>query len=143
VRIYISILLLLVSAPFLLAQSEAKILAAIAQVESGNNPRAVGDYGKAVGAYQMHPAAWADANAYRVSIGLPELPRRRWREEGVQEGVAKAFLAVLEARLSRAGYKTPTPGLLALCWNKGYAGAKARGFRLNDYARRVEILTIN
>lgn len=124
-----------------LTASPDRVLEAIAQVESRGDPTAVGDGGRAVGAYQMHPAAWRDANAYRVAQGSPAYPRNRWREPRVQDGVAKAFLAVLEARLGRDGYQHPTPGLLALCWHRGYAGAKARGFRLDDYSRRVETLT--
>jgi hypothetical protein len=117
------------------------VLEAIGQVESGGDYTAVGDGGRALGRYQMHPAAWQDANEYRVAHGLPAYPRSKWREPSVQEGVAKAFLAVLEARLGLDGYQHPTPGLLALCWHRGYAGAKARRFRIDGYARRVETLT--
>jgi hypothetical protein len=38
------------------------LLAAMAIVESGNNARAVGDNGKAIGVYQIHYAYWQDSN---------------------------------------------------------------------------------
>jgi hypothetical protein len=37
-----------------------RLLDAIAQVESRHDPTAVGDGGRAVGVYQIHPAYWAD-----------------------------------------------------------------------------------
>ncbi len=36
------------------------LLDAIAQVESGNRPNAIGDKGRAIGAYQIHRAYWKD-----------------------------------------------------------------------------------
>jgi len=136
VKLILSIFLL---ASFLEASDDsARILRAIALVESGADLRAVGDGGLALGAWQIHAQAWEDANAFREAMGLPKLSRSRWREAGVQEGVAKALFSVLAARLQRVGVRSPTPGQIALCWNCGFAGAQARGFRLNPYARRVE-----
>jgi hypothetical protein len=131
------LLILLASAPLLAGTDPARILKAISLVESGANLLAVGDSGKALGAWQIHPAAWEDANTYRRSQGLPALPRARWREVEVQEGVAKAFLSVIQTRLARAGVSSPTPAQIALCWNVGFTGARSRGFRPNSYANRV------
>jgi soluble lytic murein transglycosylase-like protein len=36
------------------------LIDAVAQAESNNNPRAVGDNGRALGAYQIHRAYWRD-----------------------------------------------------------------------------------
>lgn len=124
-------------APLLARDDSAEILRAISLVESAGDRHAVGDSGLALGAWQMHPSAWADANAFRRAQGLPDLPRARWREAEVQEGVAKAFLCLIQARLSRVGVVRPTPGQIALCWNLGFAGAKARDFRPTAYSTRV------
>ena len=132
-----SILLAILAAPLLAQQDSRKILRAISQVESGGDPLAVGDSGLAIGAWQMHPEAWEDANAFRKSQGLPRLARSRWREWGVQEQAALAFLCLIQARLAGAGVVNPTPSQIAVCWNLGFAGAKARGFRATPYSNRV------
>jgi len=46
-----------------------RLLAAIKQVESGGNPNAIGDQGKALGAYQIWKSYWQDGIAYVPSIG--------------------------------------------------------------------------
>lgn len=130
-------LILLAAAPIFARDDSGRILRAIALVESGGSRHAVGDSGKALGAWQMHPAAWQDANTFRRAQGLPEIPRSRWREGWVQEAMAKAFLCLIQTRLARAGVVTPTPTHIALCWNMGFAGAKARGFRPTAYSTRV------
>ena len=38
-------------------------------VESGGDPTAVGDGGKAIGAYQIHRAYWKDAVAFDKTLG--------------------------------------------------------------------------
>lgn len=50
-----------------LAISES-LLDAIMVVESGGNPKAVGDGGKAIGAYQIHRGYWQDAVEYDKSL---------------------------------------------------------------------------
>jgi len=130
-------LIAIAAAPLLAEQGAPKILRAIAMVESGEDPLAVGDSGKALGAWQIHAAAWQDANDFRAAQGLPRLARSRWREAGVQEAVAKALLCLIQTRLAGAGVVSPTPGQIALCWNMGFSGAKARSFRPTDYSTRV------
>jgi hypothetical protein len=125
------------AAPLLAEQGAPKILRAIAIVESGEDHHAVGDSGRALGAWQMHPAAWQDANDFRAAQGLPRLARSSWRSPRVQEAMAKAFLCLIQTRLARVGVVRPTPGQIALCWNMGFAGAKARGFRPTAYSIRV------
>ena len=130
-------LILLSAAPTLARDQSGEILRAIALVESGGSRHAIGDGGKAVGAWQMHPKAWQDANTFRRAQGLPEIPRSRWRERWVQEAMAKAFYSLIQTRLVRAGVVRPTASHVALCWNLGFAGAKARGFRPTAYSTRV------
>ena len=46
-----------------------RLLAAIKQVESGGNPNAIGDQGKALGVFQIWKSYWQDGVAYVPSIG--------------------------------------------------------------------------
>lgn len=46
-----------------------QLLAAIATVESGNDSNAVGDGGKAIGAYQIHKVYWQDAVEFDKTLG--------------------------------------------------------------------------
>jgi hypothetical protein len=46
-----------------------RLLAAIKQVESGGDANAIGDQGKALGAYQIWESYWRDAVVYVPSIG--------------------------------------------------------------------------
>lgn len=133
-------LMLLIALPFAGLADDVALLDAIAAVESGNSRLAVGDGGRALGAWQMHSPAWADANAYRKSKGLPELSRSDWRSSDVQTRIAEAFLLVVKARLLAAGVGSPTPGQIALCWNQGCAGAIRNGLRATNYSNRVSNL---
>ena len=125
------------------AQTDARVLYAIGQVEGGERLQ-VGDNGEALGLYQMHPAAWADGNAQLAKEGKPAYPRSTWRSPLSQDLVAFAYLRALRGRLTARGIPSPSPECLALCWNLGFAGAEAIGFRLSaapparaSYARRV------
>lgn len=48
---------------------DERLLDAIMQVESGGDPAAVGDGGRAIGAYQIHRGYWQDAVEFDKSIG--------------------------------------------------------------------------
>ena len=111
------------------AQSDARILYAIGQVEGGQRLQR-GDGGEALGLYQMHPAAWADGNAQLLREGRPTYPRSDWRSPVAQDMVALAYLRAIRGRLIARGIPNPSPECLALCWNLGFAGAEAIRFRL-------------
>lgn len=49
----------------------SQVLAAILIVESGGDCSKVGDNGRARGPYQMHYAAWCEAEAYARRRGIP------------------------------------------------------------------------
>jgi hypothetical protein len=119
------------------AQDNARLLVAIGTVESGMQRRARGDGLKAYGAYQQHAPTWAEGNARLQAEGRPTYPLTRWRDPLAQDMVAAAFLRVLKDRLYARGILSPSPEVIALCWNRGVTGAAARDFRPDDYARRV------
>ena len=120
-----------------LEASDERLLLAIGIAESHMNHLAVGDGGRALGAYQMHPEAWEDANAHLTAQGKLTHHRAAWRDSGVQKYMASAYLEVIRTRLRSYGIRNPSVGVLALCWNRGPAGARSKGFALNDYAKRV------
>lgn len=128
---------LLLALPVKLSADDGKLLKAIRLAESNGDPGAVGDSGAALGAYQMHEGAWADANRLLASRGEPTHPRPMWRSPGVQEAIARAYLEVIRRQLRARGVANPTPAQLALCWNCGTAGALNRGLRPSRYTQRV------
>jgi hypothetical protein len=121
----------------MLQADDGKLLRAIAIVESNADHEAIGDRGKAVGAWQMHEAAWDDANRLLAVMRQPTYPRPQWRNKTAQKAIAGAYLEVIRAQLERRGILNPTPAQLALCWNCGTAGAARRGFRPSDYSNKV------
>lgn len=128
----------ILSSSALCAQSDEKILRAIGMVESRMVRSAVGDGGKALGAYQMHRAAWIDANEQLKKEGKPTHARERWNDRRVQDIVAGAYLRVIRKRLARAGVTNPSPAHLAACWNLGFSKANGMGFKRTPYTLLVE-----
>jgi hypothetical protein len=101
------------------AASDAAFLEAIAQVESGQNRKAIGKAGER-GMYQVGKAAWTDANALLESEKNFHYQWSQWRDATAQDMIAAAHLRILRARFKADGYSTPTPEQLALAWNRGY-----------------------
>ena len=118
------------------AQTDAMLLEAIAQVESGCDRNAVGKAGEK-GMYQLKKASWSDANARLEAEGRQTYPFSRWRDATAQDMTAAAYLRVLRQRFKADGHSTPSPEQLALAWNRGYEGAKSWNFAPNGYAIRV------
>lgn len=120
-----------------LEASDERLLLAIGVVESRMNHLAVGDGGRALGAYQMHSEAWQDANTHLAAQGRRTYKRNAWREFQVQKHMASAYLEVIRTRLSRAGVISPTDAQIAACWNLGPGRAIRMGLPLTEYAKRV------
>lgn len=117
-------------------------LRALAQLESGNNPRAIGRAGERT-QYQISRAAWKDgAGLLRCRAPKPPI---QYNDQAAPS-IAKAYLQHLESRLATA--RTPiNPATLYAAWNLGYEGFKRRGFslarcpdRTRDAARRFNNL---
>ena len=123
-----------------IAQSDARLLVALGQVESGGNRLAVGDRGAALGRYQLHASSWRDANAQLTRERLRTVPRSDWRTASSQDIVALAFLRDLRRRFALVGIPNPTVTQLASAWNLGFTAARRRGFPATDYALRVTAL---
>ena len=123
------------------AYDDVAILSAIGQVETGGDYNAIGDKGKAVGAYQLHRSAWIDGCTQLMREGKPAYSYDQWKNAETQDTVALALLRSLRGRLISKGIKDPTPEQLALCWNMGFTAASRIGFdhrcAKSDYAERV------
>ena len=91
-----------------------RLLAAIKQVESGGNPNAVGDQGKALGVFQIWKSYWQDSVAYVPSIGGCY---QDCKDPKYAESVVRAYLA----RYTPKG-KTVTLEMLARIHNGGPRG---------------------
>jgi len=120
-----------------------------AMVESNHNHLAVGDGGKALGAWQMHKDAVDESlnNLYRKtgndfhSIGMG------WNKVTMFDPlksrmIAKAYMLTLEEQMNKLGHK-PTPISLYMAWNLGFTGARSHRFNYESYSldnKRTSIL---
>lgn len=104
--------------------AEYRMLQAIALVESGANPAAIGDGGNARGAWQMHRAAWIDSNRYRKLRGLAHYSWSRWPEVEAQRESALGYIWLLQERFASDGVDNPDPKSLYLAYSMGYIGYK-------------------
>ena len=111
------------------SQSAFQVLVdSIALVESGYNNRAVGDNGRARGAWQMWLPAWLDANRQLKKEGRRTYPYGDWQNAWAQGEVASAYLRLCRERLQGAGVADPSPEQYYLCFSMGFAAFKAVGF---------------
>lgn len=123
------------------AFDDVAVASAIAQVETSEDYTAVGDNGKARGAYQMHRSAWVDGCTQLMREGRPAYSYDDWKYPTIQDTVALALIRSIRGRLISKGIKDPSPEQLALCWNIGFTAASRIGFdhsrAKSDYAERV------
>ena len=105
-----------------------KFLDAVAHIESSGRSDVIGDGGKARGMFQLHRAAWSDAQKrnplvvdYVSGSTNPSASRL----------AAKTYLNILAERFTLNNKRPPTPGELYACYNMGFAGFSKIGFELN------------
>jgi hypothetical protein len=105
-----------------------KLVWAIAMVESGNDHNAVGDKGKAYGAWQLHEDAFKDGNYQLKKEGRMTYPYTDLSNPRISYAVASAYLRLCVLRLTSAGIKDPTPEQIYLCFAMGFQAYKETGF---------------
>lgn len=108
---------------------------AVALVESGNNPKALGDDGKAYGAWQMHKAAMQDANEWLAKNGLPVQRQEDIKNIEVQRMLAYAYFHLCKERLSSVGLDADY-GDIYLAFAMGFQGYKNHGFSKEAVPKR-------
>lgn len=113
------------------AEINGKLIHAVALVESGNNPRAVGDQGRANGAFQMWKPAWADCSRWLERNGFKSTPYEKGvNDPNVSHQYCKIYLSILHRQLARALDRDVTAADLYCAYNLGFAGYRKRGFDL-------------
>ena len=136
-----SIIAFAVIANYAHAIDDVAVLAAIGQVETGMDYNAIGDNGKARGAYQLHRSAWIDGCTQLMREGKPTYSYDDWKYATIQDTVALALLRSIRGRLANKGITDPSAEQLALCWNMGFTAASRINFDCkrakSDYAQRV------
>jgi hypothetical protein len=129
--------------------AELRYLQALALVESGGNFKITGDRGYARGGFQMHRAAWIDAQDFQRKRGARVWLWSDWQNPTAQREMALAYLKVCAKRLEGEGV-TVDPVNLYLCYGMGFQGFKNSSFdrskvppaKLNA-AERVEALFLH
>jgi hypothetical protein len=102
---YLTNTLLLLMPSIVMGFDYNSLATAVAIAESNNRPDAVGDSGKARGAYQMWRIAWDQTNKLRKSDGLKQYPWAYAHDQWVGRMYAVDYLrwcgAVMEKHLKR------------------------------------------
>ena len=137
-KIITSILILVTSS---LYGSDERLLKAIGSVESGLDYAAIGDQGKARGAFQLHRSAWIDGCNQLRKEGKSIYSYDDWRSERIQDEVALAFIRCIRGRFRSIGIQDPSAAQIACVWNMGFAAARRINFDQkrtgSDYSERV------
>jgi len=116
----IAVLLMAVAMP------SEKMVDAVAHTESNFKHEAVGDGGKAIGAWQVWESAWQTANDFRASHGQTRIRRQSATPDQHRE-IARWLLAWHMQRLSDNGIAV-TSQHVYLSYSMGFAGFKSIGF---------------
>lgn len=108
----------------------------VAMVESNYNYEAVGDKGKAIGAWQMHEASWREScqylerKNYAFIISWDEVADNRKKfakDPDISRLVSRTYLQILEKQMLNAKIKV-TPIGLYMAYNMGFRGAYNKNF---------------
>lgn len=125
------ILLLLTAAAAHASAVTDKFLERVAYVESNNRASAIGDNGKAVGAFQFWAIGWEHASQLRKASGQPVWPYYEARDYAKSKEYARTYLTYLERSLAKALGRQPTEGEIYAAWNCGLGRFRQLGFDLN------------
>jgi hypothetical protein len=123
----------------------------VAMIESNYNYDAVGDKGKAIGAWQMHEAAWRescqrlarmDGAGFTAWDDFTNNHKKFAKDSSVSRLVAKMYLQILETQMNKSKIKV-TPISLYMAYNMGFHGAWQKNFDHKSYwldSKRKSIL---
>lgn len=116
---------------------------AVARTESNFKHEAIGDHGKAIGAWQVWDSAWQTANDFRVLNHQTRINRQTATPNQHRE-IARWLLAWHMKRLSEFGVAA-TPQHIYLSYSMGFAGFKAIGFnpRLAPPVKQRALIRLN
>jgi len=106
-----------------------QLLAALATVESGNNPEAHGREGER-GLYQFTAAAWKDCTDLRVKMGLPVYPFEGAHTQAFAREYAMTWLWHIESEIhyeQPRSQKVSVDAILS-AWNCGLTRMRKIGY---------------
>ena len=96
----------------------ASLIAALIFVESGGNPNAIGDRGRAIGVLQVHREVVTDVNRLYGT----QYSHQQMTNPVKARQVAALYLQYWGRAYERQTGKRPSPEVLARIWNGGPAG---------------------
>ena len=108
----------------------------VAIIESNYNYEAVGDKGKAIGAWQMHEASWRescqylDRQNYACVFSWEEVSdnhKKFAKDPDISRLISRTYLQILEKQMLKAKIKV-TPIGLYMAYNMGFRGAYNKNF---------------
>lgn len=102
------------------------LISALATIESGGNPKAVGKRGE-LGLYQFSRAGWQQSCRL---LGCRHAHKAAHVERTARTHAAALWLS-LESRLSSALKRKPAPAEIYCAFNLGFAGFRVRRFQLS------------
>ena len=108
-----------------------QFLERVAYVESGNRSSAIGDSGKAVGAFQFWSIGWEHTSQLRKASGQPVWPYYAACDYSKSKEYARTYLTYLERSLTKALGRQPTAGEVYAAWNCGLGRFRQLGYDLN------------
>lgn len=116
--------------PLACAAGRMPLLDAIAQVETGGDHAAIGDHGRARGAWQMHRVGWADVNGVRALTGRRQVRYAAANDPRTARAYAEEYMGIVIRRLSARLGRQPGAQEIYAAWNLGLDGFARRGFSL-------------
>ncbi len=111
---------------------ENNLITALAQIESSNNPKAIGDGGDSVGILQIQKAVILDVNKI---YGTRYSPKDRLNPAKSKE-ICRKYLAYYGGLYQKKTGKSPTNEVYARLWNGGPNGYRYKSTEL--YWKRVK-----
>jgi len=130
-KIHIAILTALLPFTASAVEINGKLIHAVAMVESNNNHRAVGDQGKANGAFQLWKPAWSDCSAWLKKNGFKTTSYKEGvNDPNISHQYCKVYLSLLHSQLRRKLGRDPSAAELYCAYNLGVRGFERRGFNL-------------
>jgi len=113
-----------------------EFLDSIAMIESHFDFKAVGDKGKARGAYQMHKSAWDEAVLWSMLDNGNHDIKIEWSEYATEPNISrivcKLYFKLLEYRFKNKMNRLPTALELYVCYNRGFTGAYRINFNADN-----------
>jgi hypothetical protein len=107
----------IVSAPF---------VTRVATIESGGKATAIGDNGKAIGAFQLHKGAWSDVSRWRSLRGDVVYAYIHASDAAISRIYATEYLQWLDRSLTRFYGRAATEGEIYAAYNCGLAAFTKR-----------------